>query len=153
ALGFQDQKHLLSDMYSLTLASQIEHALHEKGYGLLLNLTEEPNQQDRQLRSWVGSRAVDGVLLDWAPGDHPLLTTITRTVPVVVIGHEAVTGLPRAESVLTGLDRGARQVARHLVELGHRHIGYIGSRVPEQVMISFRDELAACGIVVPEETI
>ncbi len=154
ALAFQDDKHLLRCMFSLTLASVIEQALNERRFGLLLNLMDEPDGQNRVLRGWVASRAVDGVLLEWAPNlDHSLVAAISKTVPVVMIGHEAVTGFGGAESVLIGLDRGARQVARLLAELGHRRIGFLGSLVPDMVLMSFRDELAACGIALPNSNI
>lgn len=154
ALEFQDHKNLLRCMFSLSLASHIEQALSQKCYGLLMNLMNEPDRQDHQIRSWVASRAVDGVILEWAPNlDHALLGAITKIVPAVMIGHQAVTGFPRAESVLIGLDRGARQVARHLAEFGHRRIGYMGSGAFDQVLRSFREELSTCGVPLPDENV
>jgi LacI family transcriptional regulator len=71
----------------------------------------------------------------------------------VLIGrHEAV-----ADAVLPDNVDGARQVARHLAELGHRHIGVIsGPPILTTVfdrLSGFREELSRLGVPLHEEQI
>lgn len=70
-------------------------------------------------------RRVDGVIL-WAHlaplYDKRLVKDLeARDLPVVTIDHE----LPFADSVETDEKLGARLAARHLLELGHRHVAHL----------------------------
>jgi LacI family transcriptional regulator len=73
-------------------------------------------------------RRIDGVIM-WPPitpefyAHNEELTS--RNVPVITIDHE----LPPefgADSVTTNEEQGAELVAKHLLDLGHRHIAHLG---------------------------
>jgi LacI family transcriptional regulator len=70
-------------------------------------------------------RRVDGIIL-WAHlaplYDERVVSELeARDLPVVTIDHE----LPFADSVETDEELGANLVARHLLQLGHRHVAHL----------------------------
>ena len=78
----------------------------------------------KQLHRMI-DRRVDGIIL-WAHlaplyDEHLVKDLEARDLPVVTIDHE----LPFADSVETDEKLGARLAARHLLELGHRHVAHL----------------------------
>jgi DNA-binding LacI/PurR family transcriptional regulator len=141
ALNCGERPNPLADMFFVESLQGIQAALQPQGYGLLLNAPG-----DSPLR-WVKALAVDGVVLGGDPGDESLAVKIAGMgVPCVVMGTRSIEGIPGVGSTITGLQRGARQVAKMLVECGHRRIGFITGFLPSQVLTIFREELATLGV-------
>jgi DNA-binding LacI/PurR family transcriptional regulator len=101
-------------------------------HSLVLVPAGPPGNQDEPAqarpRAAVDSAAVDGFVIYSLPDQDPnLLTAVRRGLPVVVVDQ------PRnvAGADWVGIDDRAamRQLGRHLVELGHRKIGVITSRL------------------------
>lgn len=145
ALDFGAWHDYLSDLFFVELTRGIQDALEARGYGVLLSGPGEV------LNRWVKTRAVDGVILMGTPADTAIPGEIARAgTPCVVIGNRAVECLPGVGSVVDDLKGGVQQVARFLVERGHRHIGYIASEGLDHAFTEFRDELARLGVTLPE---
>jgi DNA-binding LacI/PurR family transcriptional regulator len=150
ALDFRGIPPLLGDPYFAELAHGVQEGLQAHNYGLLLSSPGEA------LGRWVRSRAVDGVILvGGEPADYQAAREIAATGAVcVIVGHQAVEGVPKLGSVVVGLEAGARQAARMLAEQGHRRIGFLGTRPEDAVLSAFRDELAKHGVELrPELTV
>lgn len=85
--------------------------------------------------------------------DKPDLMTWLRdrNVPFVLASHKAYrrTGLPPHHSVFANKIKGAFDAARHLLDLGHRRIGFIGTQQTplgeSEVFEGFRSALACHG--------
>jgi len=155
ALDYVGETQVLSDLYLVTLARGIHHALHEHGYGLLLNLMDDAQEQSALLRQWVTSRAVDGaILVGRSDFEKALIRELaSERTPFVVIGYQVLEDCPHVGSVVVSFQNGAQQVARLLVEEGHRRIGYVGSILPDVVLPAFRDALGALGVCLREEDV
>lgn len=96
--------------------------------GLLL----VPARPDAEDVGAVSRAAVDGFVVYSMPDDDPHLeAALARPVPAVICDQP---GLPGAD--LVGIDdAGAmRQIADHLIELGHRRIGVVCMRLGRAVM-------------------
>lgn len=108
----------------------------------------------RALHSFVDHR-VDGILVTtWgtAEGDRALAGYARQQIPIVSVGR---TGVPGVDSVTVDHRNGAKLMMRHLLDLGHHRIGYIGSfsrgdRVPLRVQ-GYKEALAEAGIPWREE--
>src|SRR5262249_52494129 len=147
ALDFGAWHDYLSDMFFVELTRGLQDVLETRGYGVLLSGPGEA------LKRWVKTRAVDGVILVGDPADSALPHDISLTgTPCVVIGNHSVEGIGGVGSVVVGLPNGARQVARMLVEHGHRHIGYIASEQLDDVFFEFRRELERLGVALQESS-
>lgn len=136
----------LADLFLIEITRSLQESLEARGYSLLLSSNRSA------LRRMTRSRAVDGVLLVAADAPAEAARLAESGVPCVVLGvHPGTPRLPGVACVGENLAGGAQKVARLLVELGHRRIGYIGSNVQDVVLEAFRAELAALGAPLDPE--
>lgn len=70
-------------------------------------------------------------------GDLPALDEARRTVPVVCI--DSARGTAEVPNIVCDNRGGSRQAAEHLLQLGHRRIGYISGNLPGEVSEARRD--------------
>jgi DNA-binding LacI/PurR family transcriptional regulator len=98
-------------------------ALDESRYDLVLFNVESPVHRDEHLSSLTGRDRADGLLVMSLPAPARDLARLTAAgVPVVLVDTEG-SGVP---SVRTDDVEGGRMATQHLVELGHRSIGFLG---------------------------
>jgi DNA-binding LacI/PurR family transcriptional regulator len=109
----------------------IEHALLQSGYDLILYNVETPEQRDLYFRDIPRRERVDGVLIvSLTPRDGDVKPFKKANVPIVLVDahHES---LARLNQVVTDDVTGGRIATQHLIELGHRRIGYLSDRLDE----------------------
>ena len=117
----------VSRWYFASMVSAIGKALRERDYQVLLfDLEQEVFGARLPLTRTMLWKRVDGVIsinIPMSPEELELLSGLH--VPVVSVGHH----LDDRSSV--GIDDGtaARTAVAHLLELGHRDIGYIGAAI------------------------
>lgn len=104
-----------------------EQVAAEHDYSILLtNSGGDPECEMRAVRSLI-ERAIDGVIVIAAlAGGVASPSFSERNIPIVLINNHHPGNLVHSIGVDNFL--GARSIARHLIELGHRRIGYIGNR-------------------------
>jgi DNA-binding LacI/PurR family transcriptional regulator len=106
----------------------IENALAENGYDLVLYNVETPEKRDRYMRSIPRRNRVDGVIIvSLPPRDTEAEKLAKSSVPIVLVdaNHPSLTMLNR---VMVDDVGGGRKATEHLIELGHRRIGYISDK-------------------------
>jgi DNA-binding LacI/PurR family transcriptional regulator len=104
----------------------IEAVLADSELDLVIYNVESVQKRDRYLADLVGSRRHDGLLVVSLPPPPEAMEVLEHApVPVVFIDVHvpAVSSMPR---VIGDDEAGGVIVARHLLELGHRKIGFIG---------------------------
>jgi LacI family transcriptional regulator len=118
----------LLNAYYTTLADAISHLLTEQGYQLLLSSTrDDPLIEHETLRTLVG-HGVDGLI--WVPtasGAGLLDYLKNQQIPVVSI----VRGFKNSslDTIIFEDFEGSYAATKHLLQLGHRQIGYIGGDI------------------------
>lgn len=149
-LNRQSQTSALSPT-SAELITGLESMLGTFGYGLLLHLfTREQGEEATLYRELADSRRVDGIVLtDSSIGDQRYALMRELRMPAVLVG------VPWRDDEIPHLpddgDGGLGDVARHLIDLGHRRIAYIGG--PEDRVqagarrTGFQRALATAGII------
>jgi len=120
---------------------------------VIYNVESVP-KRDHYLATLAHSQRTDGLLVMSLP-PQPLTAAALRSAPVPVVfidvHSEAIAGLPR---VLGDDVAGGAQAARHLLELGHRDIAFIGDAVENPFgftssrdrQLGVTEELARAGI-------
>ena len=99
------------------------HTFAGAGYQLVLFDVERPEQARERLAARALRGRLDGVLcVSLAPGDAEIAQLQAAQVPVVLIDRAH----PRLPSITIDDVEGGRMAARHLLELGHRRIGFVG---------------------------
>ncbi|UQX89495.1 LacI family transcriptional regulator [Jatrophihabitans telluris] len=153
------QERLFEDPTTSTLVRELNAVLPEHEQTLYLTLADD----DRSRRSVVGqlrSGLLDGIILTSTHGNDPIyrmLLDAQPTAPVVVFG--APFGDGRKLPYVTVRDQSAaRQLTRHLISTGRRHIGIIAG--PQDTgggrkrLLGFRaafdEQTAAAGITAHE---
>ena len=108
-----------------------EELLREEGYDLLLyNLGGDREARRRVFRSHLLRKRVDAVLvLSLTPTDEEVQALAKLDRPVAVVGAT----VPGWASVRIDDNETARIAMQHLLDLGHRRIGYIGGSLEEQL--------------------
>ncbi|GMA63280.1 LacI family transcriptional regulator [Alicyclobacillus fastidiosus] len=124
------------------LAVRMNQELKQRGYEMILSLSEHGIQLFEQLR-------VEGVLYwgDLNRGSEIPEQLLAVEIPVLQIGNDALSNFP---SVL--IDRGLaiKSAIDYLLECGHRQIGLIGDSQAVKLN-SFKSYMRVCGFDVPDE--
>lgn len=121
---------VLSDItnpFFTTVARGVEDRAREAGYHILFCDTDESEAEEQRAVTALIERQVDGILLVPTGDDAPTLPLLAnRGLPVVVLDRRVRE--PGIDSVATDSIAGARLLARHLLELGHRRIAVLTGR-------------------------
>jgi DNA-binding LacI/PurR family transcriptional regulator len=137
----------------------IDAVLADSEFDLVIYNVESVAKRDHYLGVLAQSQRTDGLIVVSLPPPPDVVPVLARApVPVVFVDvhADAISGLPR---VMGDDVAGGALAARHLLELGHRAIGFIGDAVSDPFgFTSSRDreagmanELARAGISIPAE--
>lgn len=109
----------IGNSYFAELAKGVEVAAVERGYNLILCTSGFDHERELQYLQMIKSRAVDGIIYSaGVPPTNSELHRLLGNVPLVFVDEEIVG--TDFTSVVSDSDNGARLVARHLLDLGHR---------------------------------
>ena len=121
----------------------IEETTSANGYDVVIYNVDTTEKRDRYFRTVPDPRRVDGVIVISLPPSTPDVARFQRSsVPIVFIDVGNPICEPFDRIVINDVE-GGRMATQHLIDLGHRRIGYIGD-VP-QAGFNF-----TAGEIVPE---
>jgi LacI family transcriptional regulator len=135
------------------LASAVEDEADRHGYTIFISSTRSDRAREVASLDRLRDHHVDGLmLLTNTVDDGTLAGLIGRRRDVVLVDEDiAMVDVPK---VFVDNEPGAHRATRHLIEAGHRRIGYLGGPVglftSEERYAGFRRALAEAGIT-PEE--
>lgn len=110
--------------FSAEILKGVGSALHDSRYDLLAYSGSRRGETDGWERRSLSR--LSGTLIDGAIMVTPTVDTASVEIPIVAIDpHTGRADLPTVESDSFG---GARQATQHLIELGHRRIGFLAGR-------------------------
>jgi len=115
----------VANPFASTLHRAIEDVAVERRVLVLAGSSDEDEERERELVSAFASRRVDGLIIQPSSHDHSYLVAERRVGTAVVF----VDRPPRsfdADAVVTDNVAGIRRAVRHLIDHGHRRIGYLG---------------------------
>lgn len=117
----RDPRHLAVEPFYMQFIAGVEATLASRSMGLLLEVAPMGVAEVEAIRSWHGSRRVDGVLVTDVTADDPRVDLVKELgAPAVVVGDPGVAaGLT---SVWTDDAAAMQQAVEHLATLGHRRI-------------------------------
>lgn len=142
--------------YFAELARGIEDGCERNGYCVILcNSDDNPKKQRSYLRVLLEKR-IDGLIVASVGEDSDLQGSLARVRTPMVIVDRAVEGV-EADLVRIDHELGAYLATRHLLELGHRDIAYIGGPASTSVaqlrQAGFQRALSEAQIAVTDEWI
>ena len=147
--------HMLHTSY-MEVAGGVEEVARMKGYITFMCNVEKDPKMEREYISQLITRRVDGIILMFSSLDEQLLSRIeAENVPVVLIGEHQENS--RASSVKVDCRAGAAEMTAHLLEVGHRSIGFLMGGDPQQetreMLIGFKNVLKANGLEADDDLI
>jgi LacI family transcriptional regulator, galactose operon repressor len=117
----------LANPFFAALASAVEDAARQRKYVVLIGSSGDSLRREREVISAFCARRVDGLIVVPAAGSHRFLRDQLAAGTKVVCVDRPAEGL-RVDTVVVDNRQGARGAVRHLLEWGHRRIGYLGDR-------------------------
>lgn len=126
----------------------IEHEASQQDYNVLLFTRHQTTGQHRIYNEGMNSlRLADGAILLGASPDRDELKQLTgEDYPFVYIGRRDVPGCD-IDWVVGDYTAGSYEATRHLIELGHRRLGFVGYTPNTEAS---RDKLTGCQQAVDE---
>jgi DNA-binding LacI/PurR family transcriptional regulator len=124
----------------------------ENCYSLFMAAAQRDLEQEQIIVHDMVERRVDGIIICSTPVSSELSQQLTSFgVPIVMVNNQAAEEY-RYSIYHDDVD-GSRQVTRHLIELGHRKLAYLGNanagRSNLDRQAGFQQELDLTGIPIP----
>ncbi len=143
----------IDDPFWSEVLQGIDGILHPAGYSLFVAATHRDKQREKEVVQAMVQRGVDGVIL-CAPQFSPEQSQLLQTygLPMVIVNNE---GASASQYLVYNDDvYGIRLVTRHLIELNHRRLAFLGNEIGGRTTIErekgFREEMHASGLEVNE---
>ena len=115
----------VSNPFSSELHRAVEDAARERGVLLFAGSCDEDPDRERELIGSFRDRRVDGIIVVPASHDHTYLYEERRAGTALVFVDRPASHLD-ADSVVSDNVGGATLAVSHLLERGHRRIGFLG---------------------------
>jgi len=134
----------------------IDEVCRAANYSLFIMTTHRDKEREKEVVQTLVQRGVDGVIL-CAPQFSEKQSQLIKSygLPMVIVNNEGSVDSPYL--VFNDDINGIRLAARHLIELGHRRIAFLGNAVGGRTTAErekgFRQELRDRGVAVLEEYI
>ena len=134
----------------------IEDVLHDEGYSLFLAASNRDPDREKEIVRLMSERRVDGVLIcSTQVGEEHRQQLERFSAPSVLINNQA--SEDSAHSVYHDDADGSRQLTRHLIQLGHTRIAYLGNaragRTTEDRRCGYQAALSESGLTLRPEYI
>jgi DNA-binding LacI/PurR family transcriptional regulator len=146
----------LDDPFFSGILQGIEEGAQEAGYSLFIAASQRDPVRERRIVQALVEHRADGVIICSSSfGADTGLRLLQYGLPIVVVNNQAAESF-RYSIYHDDVD-GSRQLARHLIELGHRRIAYLGNALSGRTTLDrlngLKMELEAAGLPLPAEYI
>lgn len=146
----------LGNPFFALVVTGLEQTFREAGYRLLVTSSGGDHEHEVEQTQLLIEQQVDALLVATSAlsGEH-IERVVARGIPAMFI--DSCLDEPRLDSVLTDNEAGARAVAAHLADLGHRNIAIVRGLPADSSSTERVDgalaELSERGIDVPPEMV
>jgi DNA-binding LacI/PurR family transcriptional regulator len=143
----------IDDPYFSEVLQGIEEIAQGHNYSLFMAASQRDPEREATIVQAMRQHRVDGVIIcSTTFSDEQSRHFSKYEVPIVVVNNQAAEDY-RYSIYHDDVD-GSRQLTRHLIELGHRKIAYLGNshsgRTTLDRLAGFRQEMESAGLPVPD---
>ncbi|MCX5415965.1 LacI family DNA-binding transcriptional regulator [Streptomyces sp. NBC_00059] len=118
--------HDLTNPYCMTLVQGAEEAARAAGLAVLVYTSARNATEEAQCLALLTEHEIRGVLITSADTSNSFMAALERAgIPFVLMDHDARDGSTQACSVAIDDVAGGRLAVQHLLDGGHRTIGFI----------------------------
>ena len=146
----------IDDPFFSEILQGIEDAAQEAAYSLFVAASHRVFEREKAIVQAMGERRVDGIIVcsTHVSAQHSLQLK-QYGLPIVVVDNQAAEDYEY--SIYHDDLYGSHQVTRHLIDLGHTRIAYMGNaragRTTLERLSGFREAMQAAGLPIPESFI
>ncbi len=114
----------ISNPFYARITRTIEHMAETEGYSLIVCSSDESESREKHLVKMLLDRQVDGIIMTTTMHQPEVLKEIIPTQFPLVLFDRYLTGF---DSHYVGVDneQATRNAVKHLLDLGHRNIGFL----------------------------
>lgn len=146
----------LSNPFYSVIARAVEEMASAGGCMVLMGSSEEDPERERSMVTALLRRRVEGLLVVPAGTDHTYLTP-SDSVRTPIVFLDRPPGNLEADVVLLDDRRGAREGVTHLLQHGHRRVGFIADLstiyTAKERLAGYQEALAAAGIPFDQQLV
>jgi len=144
----------IDDPFFSEILQGIEEIAQAHGYSMLMAASQRDPKREQAIVQDMRERHVDGLIICSASfSAEQRRKLLEYGIPIVMVNNQAAEEY-RYSIYHDDVD-GSRQVTRHLIELGHRRIAYLGNSLSGRTTLDrltgFRLEMEAAGLAAPAE--
>lgn len=143
----------IDDPFFSEILQGIEEVTLSSGYSVFISASQRSPQREHAIVQTMNEHRIDGFIIcstSFSPEQSSLISQYG--IPIVVINNQSAEDY-RYSIYHDDLD-GSRTLTRHLIELGHRRIAYLGNslsgRSTQDRTAGFLQEMKQAGLEVPE---
>jgi DNA-binding LacI/PurR family transcriptional regulator len=117
----------IANPFAAELSRGVREVFEERGYTLFICISEHTAKEDVQAFDALADHRADGIIVATRAsksGNERLEELIDSGIPVSLIGRDF--RHPHADLVTADHLKGGYEATSHLIELGHKRIGFIG---------------------------
>lgn len=146
----------LDDPFFPKIVKGVEDVARDSDISVFLSVSYGEPEKEMQAIETFERRRVDGIMMASSRVGAKYVNRLTNiNVPVVLLQNEVEDSHDFLHSVIADDRVGAQKAVRHLVELGHRRIGYIGAsdrrRSNQRRLEGYRSALREAGVSARED--
>lgn len=122
----------IANPFAAELSRGVREVLEQHGYSLFICVSEHTAREDVRAFDSLADHRADGIIVATRAsksGNERLAELIDSGIPVSLIGRDF--RHPHADLVMADNLKGGYEATRHLIELGHERIGFIGVSLVE----------------------
>ncbi len=146
----------IDDPYFSEVLQGIEEFLQNEGYAYFLASSNRDFDKEKAIVRIMSEHRVDGIIICSTPVSKEHRQQLNEFgIPIVLVNNQSA---EESENSIYHDDQfGNRQLTRHLIDLGHTRIGYLGNvlagRTTGDRLTGFKEEMKANGLSVLDENI
>jgi len=146
----------IADPFFSEILYGIEDCAQGGGYSLFIAASQNDPNRERKIVQTMMEQRTDGVIICSSSfSSEQGRQLLAYGFPIVVVNHQGAENFHF--SIYHDDIDGSRQITRHLIDLGHKRIAYLGNslsgRTTQDRLIGFQTEMESAGLPVPEEYI
>jgi DNA-binding LacI/PurR family transcriptional regulator len=146
----------IDDPFFSEILQGIEDVLQGEGYSLFVAASNRDDAREKTIAQTMLEHRVDGLIVGTTQfGEEHYKLLRQFGFPIVAVGNRELNGMQY--TVYHDDIYGSSEVTRHLIELGHRRIGFLGNaraeRTTEGRLKGFRQEMKAAHLPIRNEEI
>ncbi|MGE5222593.1 MAG: LacI family DNA-binding transcriptional regulator [Omnitrophica WOR_2 bacterium] len=142
----------IDDPFFGEILQGIEDVAHSNGYSLFIAASQHNQERQQAIVQTMREHRVDGVVIcstSFSTVENKQFSD--SGIPIVVINNQAANEYKF--SIYHDDIDGSRQITRHLIELGHERIAYLGNSLSGRTTLDrlagFQQEMETAGLPIP----